>query len=402
MSQGSKLAFCGPFIITLSVPLVYYGVLTNKALLSWLGVGVSFLVALFFSRYQPSSRFPLFPEENPSGSSRSRWVVLPGWLKARPFDLAFLFLLIGALTGLFSSPDFSLSLRAFQTFIACLALYCFFSAYPHTKGLLKGMYLGGVVITLLYAGFFGLGQGLPPYLEGSWVAALSERLSLPPPPDWLIGQSSLLASHGLWLALAMFTAISLGLALFGPGLRLKIPAALLAIFLGYPCFLLSRLSVLRLFAGESLRGRIPLWLTTLDALKEKPLQGLGLGCWATRFNVGQGEAASWGITHPHNAYIELWSDLGIPGLIGIFLFLAAFIYVGLKILPAKRGALYGAGLGLVLAVLISLVVGLVDTAPFGTAVVGRHLYSFVLTPALFLLAGCLTAVKRELEGTHSP
>jgi exopolysaccharide production protein ExoQ len=80
--------------------------------------------------------------------------------------------------------------------------------------------------------------------------------------------------------------------------------------------------------AASLSGRIPLWQNLAEKVYLKPLLGYGYGT----FWLGtEGPAADiwkkldWEVPHAHNGYLELWLQLGLPGIgLGLYLLLRLF------------------------------------------------------------------------------
>ena len=78
----------------------------------------------------------------------------------------------------------------------------------------------------------------------------------------------------------------------------------------------------------TLSGRVPLWQMLIDKACGKPLLGYGYGS----FWMGtEGPAAdvwkklNWEVPHAHNGYLDLWLQLGLPGVcLGVCLLLLIF------------------------------------------------------------------------------
>jgi O-antigen ligase len=99
-------------------------------------------------------------------------------------------------------------------------------------------------------------------------------------------------------------------------------------------------------------GRIDsIWLPLVPELFKSPIWGSGLGSimWADAMHAG----AMFEVSHPHNAYIEALTDVGIAGL-ALLLAYFAHVWRGLRKLgssaylnPAMRGFYQGAAAALV-------------------------------------------------------
>jgi putative inorganic carbon (HCO3(-)) transporter len=118
-------------------------------------------------------------------------------------------------------------------------------------------------------------------------------------------------------------------------------------------------------ALSSAQGRVELWSRALYLMQDFPFTGVGLGMPERVINLLYplfmvGPDSQW--MHVHNTYLQIGSEMGIPGLIA---FLALLLAVGAALLQT---ALHGRGdeelpttaLGLVGALLVFVVHGLVD------------------------------------------
>lgn len=80
--------------------------------------------------------------------------------------------------------------------------------------------------------------------------------------------------------------------------------------------------------------RLVMWEKTLRLIREKPLSGFGLGQWkvqwpalgipSNQYYSDQDEEVVW--THAHNDWLETAAELGLPGSLLLFLFLASVWY----------------------------------------------------------------------------
>lgn len=128
------------------------------------------------------------------------------------------------------------------------------------------------------------------------------------------------------------------------------------------------LSATLLAGGDALssaQGRVELWSRALYLMQDFPFTGVGLGMPERVINLLYplfmvGPDSQW--MHVHNTYLQIGSEMGIPGLIA---FLALLLAVGAALLQT---ALHGrddedlptTALGLVGALLVFVVHGLVD------------------------------------------
>jgi len=106
----------------------------------------------------------------------------------------------------------------------------------------------------------------------------------------------------------------------------------------------------------TLTGRVPLWLTLIPFIQERPWTGYGLG----GFWLGwKGPSAyvwsqvGWNPPHGHNGYLDLWLDLGLVGfLLGLWILLSLLLQGVRQYLREGFSGmtLFLAGLGVFLAV----------------------------------------------------
>lgn len=75
------------------------------------------------------------------------------------------------------------------------------------------------------------------------------------------------------------------------------------------------------FADETAEGRLPIWSDSLHLLAAYPLTGSGLGTYDRAFLKHQTSLVSLNFEFAHNDYLQLATELGLPG----FLILAGFV-----------------------------------------------------------------------------
>ncbi len=136
-----------------------------------------------------------------------------------------------------------------------------------------------------------------------------------------------------------------------------------------------------------------------------PLTGLGLGCWAlARWETtALGTSEINGITHAHNAYLELYSNTGIVGALALLVALAIGLKLSLDIIRSPRThPWYGFGVGVILACVATLLVAMVEGAPMGVPLVGEHTYYYVVSPIVWTLCGLLVIAHRHITKRPGP
>jgi hypothetical protein len=295
-----------------------------------------------------------------------------------PFDIPIVLLVIGAFVGLCTSADRTISLGAFQCILAISLFYYSWVDSPHQATLMK------VVFTVVPVAFL--------------IVFLIFKLDLPHlarQPNFEIGGSG--THHGLAMYLSIVAAGLLGIAAFGQGRKTRVFAAV--IFLSFLAITLNMTwqSLISLFEGESISGRTPIWEKTVDLLGDSPFTGLGLGCWAlARWGTTVlGTDQVNGITHAHNAYLELYANTGIVGVLALLIALGIGVKLSLDIIRSQRThPWYGFGVGVILACVTTLLVAVVESAPMGVPLVAAETYYYVVSPIAWILCGLLVIAHR--------
>jgi O-antigen ligase len=86
------------------------------------------------------------------------------------------------------------------------------------------------------------------------------------------------------------------------------------------------------------KGRLKIWKNTLTIIKENPLLGYGIG--NHKFAIMKAEAPqkiNWVVSdHAHNDYLEMWSELGLFGLVCYLSFAVLCIILSAKYAVSKR------------------------------------------------------------------
>lgn len=260
--------------------------------------------------------------------------------------------------------------------LAALPLLGAAPAYPGRlteallRGLLVGFCLGALVIlvewkagaplvqftrgpqdTLSRAlGELNRGLGLAALLIWApvgWLAARGRRsawllpLLLLPPTLLLQNLASALAI----LAGYAFAGVALAWPRLGRALVLAVP--LLLALLGP--WLFVRLHAWGLMESASLpstaRYRVQIWWFVSERIQEKPLWGWGFDASRRMPDFGvepYGGKPKVIPTHPHQAFLQAWMELGLPGL----LLLLGWFALGWRALRRLEGALLAAGCGL--------------------------------------------------------
>ncbi len=302
-----------------------------------------------------------------------------------PFDIPAALLVLGAFVGLCVSPERTMSLGAFQCLLATLIACCVLTSDSRPAFWMK------VLVVLLVAGL-----------------AIVLLLILTGNPhvynQWGPESASKDTNHGMAMMLAVAAAILFGVACFGTRGRTRVLMALVSAATVIVVLAITKDSLLSLVSGQSISGqdgnsgRLELWRDTVDLLSASPVAGapwtgLGLGCWARAY-YGRMDLWNapdfWEVSHPHNAYLELYCDTGVLGALALALALVigARLSIGIITSPRSHPA-YGLGIGVVLACIATLAVGLLESAPVGAPHLAAATYYYVISPIPFALAAFL-------------
>ena len=340
------------WVLLLAITLVFssYLLQIGPAFLPWIGLTLCFLP------------FPL------------RWA-RQGILRLRtPFDLPIALLIAGALMGLIVSPKLSLSLGVFQCILATSLFYYSWVNYHRLATLMKWL----IPMSILSV----LGLIIFAYVE--WNQSLAS------PDSWRP------TYHGLALSLIIIAAIFSGVAIFSKGAAAKVICGLICLAIVIGGILLVEDSLSRLFAGVSISERMTLlWGETISMLGDSPLSGLGLGCWALTY---YGTDLITHPTHAHNAYLELYSNAGFLGALAFIIALIIGLKLAINIVRSPRThPWYGFGIGVLLACLATIIVGIVESSPIGVPLLATDTYYYFISPAPLILVGFLVSAHRLLS-----
>jgi hypothetical protein len=301
-----------------------------------------------------------------------------------PFDLPIVLLLTGALIGFAVSPDRVISLGALQCMLAITLFYYSWVNSSRLANLIKWVIIS---LALVFIPVF-----LFAILD---VSLIDGQLNLA-----IRGSGT---HHGLAMYLAVEAAVLLGIAAFDRVKRTRLFASALLLLFLVIVVAMTWDSLGSLFNGRSVDGRWPIWDNTASLLAESPLTGLGLGSWALTYwgTPVLGAEAFNGITHAHNAYIELYANTGVVGVLALCVALGIGVKLSLEIIRSPRThPWYGFGVGVILACVATLLVAVVESAPMGVPLVAADTYYYVISPISWTLCGLLVIAHRHI--TKSP
>ena len=113
-------------------------------------------------------------------------------------------------------------------------------------------------------------------------------------------------------------------------------------------------------------GRVVVWPRVIDKISERPILGHGRHAMQrTGITVGLLDVlGTMGFGHPHNAYLEMFLDLGMIGAIPILYFFALFGWRSLKFFIRDTDSLAGAVAGLATGFLVVQAVAAMGSQSF--------------------------------------
>ncbi|MBI2854969.1 MAG: O-antigen ligase family protein [Chloroflexi bacterium] len=365
-----------PFLITLATASVFV-LSTTSIMLGWIGVGICFA--------------PLAVR-----LARRNWARL-----RTPFDVPVLLMLAGGVVGVVSSPTFDISIRSMQTLLSCTALYYSICACLLPRAFIKWavvLFTGGVFLAVMFA----VAQQPVVIEEADGISSYLTRLgqNLPKLPQ-ISGQASppLTLNHGLALSMLIAASFVVGLAAFSKRITLRIGLGLVSVIFLWFAVTLTNQSLLRLVMLESVKGRIPVWLDTINMIRQHPLTGLGLGSWATLYHPDG--TIDW-LGHPHNAYLELYSNFGILGAMALIGVAGIGAREGWRIVTSMpRDVWYGFGVGVLAACILTFLIGFLESAPVGMPASGANRYLYTVSPVWWMLLALLVLARRAHRDTTS-
>ncbi len=197
------------------------------------------------------------------------------------------------------------------------------------------------------------------YMEPPFALAAG-ILFLAPRPTWKLVGAIWLALTGAALALTFSKGGYLAVAALAAVAIVTIPrwraAIALAVVAGFLVatqvpLLLARLATV----ASSLDGRSQIFSAALDTIRQHPLFGLGLGGYSYVFRGARPEI------YPHDLWLTFWVEIGVLGVVAFAIVFIGVFWRGWKAWPATEGYWRATLWGLLGALTLWLVHGLVDS-----------------------------------------
>jgi len=134
--------------------------------------------------------------------------------------------------------------------------------------------------------------------------------------------------------------------------------------------------------------RVQLWKGTWNMVKVHPFFGFGINTFSRYFPQYK-PSEYWGIMYSHNSYLQMWSEIGIFGLLAFLSIIFTVLGVTLRNMRKKlqKGLEGFMLLGLVAGYIAFLVQSGLDT----------NLFSLVLTTLFWVMTAYLVSLNKFLE-----
>ncbi len=362
------------------------------------------------------------------------------WLTRRflprtPFDAPIILLAVGLVVGTAVAADQDVATGALATTLASAIIYYGMVGNGRLADrywVLAGGVVGAIALVLVLLFFSEAPHRVVPY--NAWVFPLFHFL---PKTGWPV-----LGFNSIGVLLSVLLPPLCAIALFKGGGGLRVGAAVLAgIFLlalvltasgggliatacglafvlvcwrrwmafvvapalgagaAVVALLYTRASwFAEVFSVSSFLSRVTLWEDTLRRLSGWGIvTGLGLGSWPDT----QAWEFGWAPEHPHNSYLQVYSDTGILGGLAIVVAAVVFVVLARKALLASANRRWSAlAVGLVGAAVAGAIFALYDNTLM-TAVAGSH-FLYVSVPLLWFWAATLVVAHARLTGGAGP
>ncbi|MDD5190264.1 MAG: O-antigen ligase family protein [Dehalococcoidales bacterium] len=151
------------------------------------------------------------------------------------------------------------------------------------------------------------------------------------------------------------------------------------------------------FSIETLMSRINLWMKTIPLLRDiHSFLGLGLGAWVETYNTLYNSVE----VHLHNNYLQVFTDMGIFGVLAMLSAAAIFTVTAWKIVNANTQSITkGIGIGLIGSFLGGAFFNCLDVTLTGT-ITEHNSYLYLSIPFLWIWAACYSVVFHKLNSQH--
>lgn len=309
-------------------------------------------------------------------------------------ETAFIFLVASSELKKDRHLKVALYVIALTTLIVCLdGFYQYIRGVDLIRGkhLILNDYLRRISASFVHPNSFGIFLFMVSSILGAAVISfgtgLKKRLMFSIPFLMSIYCLYLTRSRGAWLS---FVASIFIVAL----LKSKKAVLIVLLLLGFVIILMptSAKDALKdsfdLSSGTSWE-RVMLWTGTIDMIKVHPVLGFGINTYSKNFPAFKPKEYA-NLMYSHNCYLQMASEIGVPGAVLFILFLLASLGYSLKnILVMPKGINKDVAIG-VFACLVGFVLG---------AIVDTHFYALTLSVFFYVLLGFCWALTSN-QGKH--
>jgi O-antigen ligase len=192
------------------------------------------------------------------------------------------------------------------------------------------------------------------------------------------------SSRGAWVGL--LAGISIYSFIYNKKIAVIIPLAVICLLMVTPHGF-QRVTALFKSEKNTVWEREVLWKTTWKMIKEHPVVGRGVNTYSRNFPKYKPSDYP-DLRYAHNSYLQMWSEIGIIGLL-LFLSIPAVILV--KALSAIKLKIKQHPEGLILLGLIAGYIGLLTHSIFD-----NNLFSLVLTTLFWVFSASIVAINKML------
>ena len=194
------------------------------------------------------------------------------------------------------------------------------------------------------------------------------------------------SSRGAWLGLIIGSIVYF--IYYKKKFSLVIPLAMVLFITIFPTGLKRLLGIFSLHSGSAL-DRLKLWQGTWNMVKEHPILGFGINTYSQYFPFYK-PADYPDLQYSHNSYLQMWSEIGIIGLLIFLVLILAVITLALRNIKNKIDSDKQGGqilLGFTCGYIAFLIQALFDT----------NLYSLVLLTSFWFYSAYILCLNKYLE-----
>jgi len=356
-------------------------------------------------------------------------------IKQTPFDIAILIFVIGSIVGYFVAPNKDTAAGALYSLLASILIY--YSIVSNQEEGKKYWISFGTVIFFICIGisvwFFSQGTGRL-FSFNNWIFEFFRGL-----PKTDIG--AVLHQHAIGALFSVVIPVIFALVLFVTAASRRILLSILCILMmgilflsvsgngwialgiglafifiywrRWAVFILAPLSAIisalalffytdtfwlsNSFSADALLGRFELWEKTVPMLSDwHVFFGIGLGNWPELYYNLYSNTLSEPIAHMHNNYFQIYTDMGIFGILAISLAAIVFVMTAAKVIKSSQNNIQKwLAIGFIGSFLGGAFFNMLDVTLTGT-VINDSSYIYLSIPLLWLWAALYAVAYHKL------